>query len=87
MPNQTSLTEITSNLDTVHGGAAGRVITNAARATWNAVKPWLGRADRAVETFGKYAGGALAAKEGYDMVTGGNASSGNQPAQSTPPKP
>ena len=74
MPN-TTLIDITENLETVHGGAAGRAIASAAKAGWNAVKPWLGRADSAVDTFSKYAGGALAAKEGYDMISGGNAGS------------
>ena len=57
---------------------------NGARAAWNAAKPWFGRADNAVETFGKYAGGALAAKEGYDLVQGGNATPPASAPASTP---
>jgi hypothetical protein len=79
-----SLTDITHALEAVHGGAAGRAIANVARSAWNVAKPWLGRADTAVETFGKYAGGALAAKEGYDLVRGGSSNATN-PSSPTPP--
>jgi hypothetical protein len=79
-----SLTDITHSLEAVHGGAAGRAIANVARTAWNAAKPWLGRADTAVETFGKYAGGALAAKEGYDLVRGSNPTTPTPPT-ATPP--
>jgi hypothetical protein len=76
------LIDITCSLDSVHGGINGRAIVNGARAAWNAARPWLGRVDGAVDTFGKYAGGALAAKEGYDLVRGGDA-----PAPASTPAP
>jgi hypothetical protein len=82
---KTSLVDITHSLEAVYGGAAGRAIANVARTAWNAAKPWLGRADTAVETFGKYAGGALAAKEGYDLVRGNGTGTGGTPA--TPATP
>lgn len=80
----TNFTDISDALDTVNGGAgAGRAIVNAAKTAWNAARPWLGRADSAVDTFGKYAGGALAAKEGYDLVRGNNGNTTANPP--TPP--
>jgi hypothetical protein len=80
MPS-TTIIDITHSLEDVHGGAAGRAIASVARSAWNAAKPWIGRADTAVETFGKYAGGALAAKEGYDLVSG----NGNGGTTANPP--
>jgi hypothetical protein len=81
-----TITDITDSLHTVTGGAAGRAIANVARTAWNAAKPWIGRADTAVDTFGKYAGGALAAKEGYDLVRG-NPSAPTPPAATPPSGP
>lgn len=66
-----TLADITTSLDTVHGGrGAGRAIAGAVRG-----------AGTALEKIGGWAGGAMAIKEGWDYLRG-NTSGGDR--SSTP---
>ena len=67
--------DITTKLDSVHGGAAGRAIINVAKTAARKGGEWL-------EKVGGWAGGAAALKEGWDWMRGGNSSP--QQAPSTP---
>jgi hypothetical protein len=73
--------DITTKLDTVHGGANGRAIIGGIKTAARKGGEWLNQ-------IGGWAGGAAAIKEGYDWLTGsGNNTGGNQPAPSPSPSP
>ena len=61
MPH-TTLTDITQDLDTVHGG----------RGAGGAVRSIVRGAGTALEKIGGWAGGAMAIKEGWDYLRGNN---------------
>jgi hypothetical protein len=69
--------DITTKLDTVHGGANGRAIIGGIKTAARKGGEWLNQ-------IGGWAGGAAAIKEGYDWLTG---SGNNQPAPSPSPSP
>ena len=65
--------DITTKLDTVHGGAGagGRAIVNGLKTAAKKGGEWL-------NNLGGWAGGAAAIKEGWDWMRGNNSSGGNQ---------
>jgi hypothetical protein len=79
--------DITTKLDKVHGGAgAGRAIIAGAKTAARKGGEWLGN-------LGNWAGGAAAAKEGWDWLRGNNSGGGGgnsggggaQPSPAAPP--
>ena len=62
--------DITHALSIVNGGNRGRAIASGVKAAYNTVRPWIGKTAEALDTVGKAAGGAWAAKEAWDQFRG-----------------